>query len=227
MTTIDRTGTPTALERAREALAETQEQLHELNLQHEDLSLQLGEALAASRLGDKKAERAAGGISMKRAGVETERDRLRLQATALGAELDRLEAAAAVQRTAVAGATFQDLTGHARRLEATLVEQMRVAAATAAELWRLGVTWEEARIGAAQAGHAVAAAVAPRNPAGLFQPDTVHDTAARLAWWQAPPWTGAAQTPARLQVVPDQPEGETIVIARDPVATYLREGKAS
>lgn len=174
---------PTTLEQAKQALADVQRQIGMLNVQHMALSNDLGDALSAARLGDKKAETTAGKLSMKRAGVDTERDRLRLEVSALTARIETMEAGEHERLRDAALASLARITAEAQQAQEDLAAPIIAAGETGQRLNHLGKAWARARAEAGRLGGDISAyPKAPAPAAALFQPRILTKPTRRAKW---------------------------------------------
>jgi chromosome segregation ATPase len=174
------------LQEAREQLTAADQELATLDAQIEETTRSLGEALAAMRLGDRKAERKAGDLSLSRAELERQQHDLSLVRASLASTVQRLEAEERETQLAATLSTFERLTDHARELESTLARQMEAAGESAAQLRRVRLEWHNARNAAAQAGHDVEDVEEPRDPGRLFVKNTIENAKSEIATWLKP-----------------------------------------
>lgn len=222
------TQTPT-IDEARARLADVDRDLQAIDARIDATNRALGDALAAMRAGDKRAERRAGELSLTRAELERRRQELLLERAAVEAqlvEMEEVEAAASRER---AFHHFDELTDRARELETTLAEQIQAAAATARELRSIHTPWVHAQREIALMGmdSTIADVDAPRNPNWLFNLRVINDAAEAVANWLKPAWRYPTGKP-RLSIAPDAPKRKPIFVStEDHILRALREKRES
>jgi chromosome segregation ATPase len=170
---------------ARDRLAGLDRQLADLDVQREDVTAQLGEALAAIQLGDKKASPRAGQLSMKVAGLDGKRRDLQLTRDAVAATVGTWDAEESARRGQAAVRDLAALTGRAHTLEEHLAAATLTAAQIGQELCDVGVQWDRAYRAAAPHADVSPFRPAPRAPIYLgLRADLLEDPARTVAQWR-------------------------------------------
>ncbi len=172
-------------DQARARLADLDRRIADLDRKREDVTAELGQAMAARELGDKKAAARVGQLSMKRTGLDAERADLQLTREAVRATLADWELDDAGRRGRAALADLDRLAAEARTVEQRLAEQMRAVGETARRLVQLQTAYGEAHEQALRhRANFANVPPAPRNAVGCgLQPRLIDDPDQTIEIW--------------------------------------------
>lgn len=173
------------LTRARKAHADVLAEIRDLEANDAALATRLGDALARSRMGERKAQGEAGAISMERGKLAGNLTTLRGEARSIEQRIAALEDAEQQAHTVALTDRWSEIVTEARELEATLGAQVIAAANTAQQLQRLGREYEQVHRALIAAGvSATMPGRRPAPPAGVMLPGVISAPEAAVANWR-------------------------------------------
>lgn len=185
MQTIRTMNDVSTIDHDRAVLADVQRQIGLLNAQHVTLSNGLDDELWKAYMGDQKAQITASKISIKRAGVERERDRLRREVAALNARIETMAEGEHDQYRRHAPRPLECIMVEAQRAQDELAAQIIAAGETGQRLNYLGQEWIRACADAARVGEDISGHLkSPAPAAPLFQPSILTNPADEVARWK-------------------------------------------
>lgn len=172
------------IEATRKALRDVESDLHAMQAEDLGLKMNLGDALARARMGEKKAQGEASRISMDRAKLSSEIDRLQGEHNALKQRLSDLEEQSHAEHSEALRNRWADIVAEAREMEQQFGEQIIAAAKAAQRLEQLERDYTQVQRAVIASGEAFASPGRPPAPtAGLLSPSVIKAPDASVNNW--------------------------------------------
>lgn len=177
----------TTINDTKHALNDLRRELAILDGEYLSIGSDLGDALARVRTGDTKAQTAANKASKRRQELAQERDRLRLEESALLGQLHELEAEEAEREAAGALPAFEEIDEEVRELQRQYTETIRTAAEIGQKLMTLQEPWYAAIRTANAHGHRLEVEGSDwKYPSHLLPQGVLKDPEERIRIWLGP-----------------------------------------